>query len=93
MAMFKLKLFIYGHTGRSKAAIKRVKTICEEKLSGEYELAVIDVLENPELAERFNVLGTPTLVRELPHPIKLILGDLWDRDKVIFGLQLENGDS
>ncbi len=90
MSIFKLKLFIYGHTLRSRTAVQRIREICEDKLSGEYNLELIDVLENPQLAERFNVMATPTLVRVLPHPIKLILGDLWDRDKVIFGLQLEN---
>jgi len=89
MTKYLLKLYVTGKTKRTTDAIKNLKKICEETLMGEYELVVIDVLESPELAESDRILATPTLIRYLPPPIKQIIGDLSDEDKVIKGLDLE----
>ncbi len=89
MNKYLLKLYVTGKTKRTTDAIKNLKKICEETLMGEYELVVIDVLESPELAENDKILATPTLIRYLPPPIKQIIGDLSDGEKVIKGLDLE----
>ena len=87
-AQYVLKLYITGHTQRSKTAILMLEKICAEELSGEYELTVIDILENPQLAEDEKILATPTLIKVLPKPLRRIIGDLSDRDKVLIGLDL-----
>ena len=73
---------------RSQQAIANLRRICEEELSGRYELVVIDVLERPQLAEDEKILATPTVVKELPHPIRRIIGDLSDSERVLLGLDL-----
>lgn len=85
---YALKLYVTGRTPNSIRAIRNLRQICEDMLAGEYELDVIDVLEKPQLAENEKILATPTLVRRLPPPIRQIIGDLSDRDKVLFGLDL-----
>jgi len=89
MNKYLLKLYVTGKTKRTSNAIKNLRKICEETLDGAYELVVIDVLESPELAETDKILATPTLIRYLPPPIKQIIGDLSDKEKVIKGLDLE----
>ncbi len=86
---FQLKLYIAGHTPRSQYAIANLRRLCEEKLKGKYELAIIDVLERPDLAEEDRILATPTLIKELPPPPRRIVGDLADEEKVALGLSLE----
>ncbi len=86
---FQLKLYIAGHTPRSQYAIANLRRLCEEKLKGKYELAIIDVLERPDLAEEDRILATPTLIKELPPPPRRIVGDLADEEKVALGLGLE----
>ncbi len=88
MEKFLLKLYITGQTPRSLRAIAHLRRICEQELQGQYELSVIDVLERPQLAEDEKILATPTLVKELPPPIRRIIGDLSDTDKVLLGLDL-----
>ena len=83
-----LRLFVTGHTARSEAAIRNLRRICEEDLAGESELEIIDVLERPQLAEDEKILATPTLVKQLPEPVRKIIGDLSDRDRVLLGLDL-----
>ena len=83
-----LRLYITGKTSHSLQAINNLETLCETELQGEYEIEVIDVLENPQLAEDQKILATPTLVRKLPVPLRKIIGDLSDRQKVLFGLDL-----
>ena len=75
----------HGQTPRSQQAIANLRRICEEELSGRYELVVIDVLERPQLAEDEKILATPTVVKELPHPIRRIIGDLSDSERVLLG--------
>ena len=86
---FRLKLYVTGQTARSLRAIANLKHLCDEELGGEYELEVIDVLERPQLAEDEKILATPTVVKELPPPIRRIIGDLSDSDMVLLGLDLQ----
>ena len=88
MPNYILKLYITGRTPRSERAISNLKSICKDELDGQYELRVIDVLESPQLAEEDRILATPTLIKSLPPPIRRIIGDLSDKDKVLLGLDL-----
>lgn len=83
-----LKLYITGSTPNSLRAIGNLKSILERELKGVYTLKVIDVLKNPKLAEDEKILATPTLSRVLPLPVRRIIGDLTDREKVLIGLDL-----
>lgn len=89
---YRLKLFITGHTSRSQSAISVLQDICDNELGGLYELEIIDVLEHPELAEHNNILATPTAIREIPPPIRRVIGDLTDKEKVIVGLDMQKLD-
>jgi circadian clock protein KaiB len=83
-----LKLYITGQTPNSTKALVHLKKILEEELHGLYELKVIDVLKHPGLAEDDKILATPTLARVLPEPVRRIIGDLSDKEKVVLGLDL-----
>ncbi|NGZ07272.1 MAG: circadian clock protein KaiB [Magnetococcales bacterium] len=85
---FVLKLFVTGHTPRSERAIQNLRRICEKELEGHYEMVVIDILEQPEAAEEEKILATPTLIKALPLPLRRIIGDLTDQEKVLLGLDL-----
>ncbi len=89
MSKFALKLYITGKTSKSERAINNLKNICDEELGGQYEMKVIDVLERPQLAEDEKILATPTLIKELPPPLRRIIGDLSDKEKVLLGLDLQ----
>lgn len=93
MTQYRLKLFITGHTSRSSRAITNLRRICEEELGTEYELVIIDVQEQPQLAEEDKILATPTLIKVLPLPIRRIIGDLSDTKQVLFGLELFHQES
>ena len=69
-------------------AISNLKRICEQELEGRYELEIIDVLEYPQLAEDEKILATPTLIKQLPPPLRRVIGDLSDKEKVLFGLEV-----
>lgn len=86
--MYRLRLFITGRSSQSQRAIENLRQICETDLDGAYELEVIDVLENPDLAEREKIMATPTLVKQLPEPVRKILGDLSDRERVLLSLDV-----
>lgn len=86
--IYKLRLFITGRTSNSQRAIENLRQICEEELNGDYEVEVVDVLENPRLAENEKVIATPTLVKKLPEPVRKIIGDLSDREGVLMGLDV-----
>jgi len=88
MDKFKLRLYITGKTPKSERAIANLKEICEKELKGLYVLQIIDVLESPQLAEDEKILATPTLIKDLPPPLKRIIGDLSNSDKVLLGLDL-----
>ena len=83
-----LKLYVTGHTPRTEKAVRTLQKICEEELKGLYELSVIDILQNPQLAEDEKILATPTLIKVIPQPLRRIIGDLSDREKVLIGLDL-----
>jgi len=83
-----LKLYVAGNTPSSTKALKTLNTILEEEFQGVYALKVIDVLKNPQLAEEDKILATPTLAKILPPPVRKIIGDLSDRERVLIGLDL-----
>ena len=85
---FILKLYVTGATPRAEAAIANLRRICEQELEGQYQLEIIDVLEHPQLAEDDKVLATPTLIKQLPPPLRKVIGDLSDKEKVLLGLEL-----
>jgi len=88
MDKYVIKLYVTGQTPRSQRAIDNLRRICDEELHGKYNLAVIDVLERPQLAEDEKILATPTVIKELPPPIRRIIGDLSDTERVLLGLDL-----
>ena len=83
-----LKLYVAGNTPNSMRALKTLKDILEREFRGVYALKVIDVLKNPQLAEEDKILATPTLAKILPPPVRRIIGDLSDRERVLIGLDL-----
>jgi circadian clock protein KaiB len=85
---WELRLYIAGNTARSVAALTNLKKYCEEHLKGEYQIEVIDLLLNPKLAAGDQILAIPTLVRKVPVPIRKIIGDLSDEEKVLVGLNI-----
>lgn len=84
-----LKLYIAGKTARSERAIANLHNICRHELGCEYTVEIIDVLERPQLAEDEKILATPMLIKELPPPLRRIIGDLSDTEKVLIGLDLQ----
>jgi circadian clock protein KaiB len=88
LTSFILKLYVTGATPRAETAIANLRRICEQELGGRYQLEIIDVLEHPELAENDKVLATPTLIKQLPPPLRKVIGDLSDKEKVLLGLEL-----
>ncbi len=87
-AKWQLRLYVAGQTPRAQTALANLKEICEEHLAGEYEIEVIDLRENPQLARGDEIIAVPTLVRYLPEPMTKIIGDLSDTERVLVGLQL-----
>jgi circadian clock protein KaiB len=85
---FVLRLYIAGQTPKSLVAFANLKKICEEHLVGRYQIEVIDLLENPHLARGDQILAIPTLVRKLPVPVRKIIGDLSNTERVLIGLDL-----
>ena len=83
-----LKLYVAGNTANSMRALKTLRNILDTEFQGVYALKVIDVLQNPQLAEEDKILATPTLAKILPPPVRRIIGDLSDREKVLIGLDL-----
>jgi circadian clock protein KaiB len=83
-----LKLYVAGNTPNSMRALKTLRNILETEFRGVYALKVIDVLKNPQLAEEDKILATPTLAKILPPPVRRIIGDLSDRERVLIGLDL-----
>ena len=84
-----LRLYVAGQTPRSLTALKNLKDICEEYLKGQYHIEVIDLMENPTLARGDQILAVPTLVRKLPQPIRKIIGDLSNTERVLVGLDIQ----
>jgi circadian clock protein KaiB len=88
-AKWELRLYVAGQTPRSLAALANLKIICEEHMKSEYSLDVIDLLKNPQLAKGDQILAIPTLVRKLPEPMKKIIGDLSNTERVLVGLDIK----
>ena len=88
MNKYTLKLYITGNTSRSERAVANLRNICEQRLNDAYEMIVIDVLERPQLAEEDRIIATPTLIKELPPPMRRMIGDLSDTEKVLLGLDV-----
>jgi len=87
-AKWTLRLYVAGQTPKSLAAFENLKKIAEEHLQGEYTIEIIDLLENPQLAEGDQIVAIPTLVRKLPEPVKKIIGDLSNTERVLVGLDI-----
>lgn len=85
---WELRLYVAGQTPKSLAAFANLKRICEEHLSGQYQIEVIDLLQNPQLAREDQILAIPTLVRKLPEPLRKIIGDLSNKERVLVGLDV-----
>jgi circadian clock protein KaiB len=85
---YNLRLYVAGKTPKSVAALSNLQKICEEHLAGRYRIEVVDLLENPQLAAGDQILAVPTLVRRLPPPLKRIIGNLSDSERVLVGLDL-----
>ena len=85
---WELRLYVAGQTPKSLAAFANLKKICDEHLAGQYHIEVIDLIKKPQLASGDQILAIPTLVRKLPQPIRKIIGDLSDTERVLVGLNL-----
>lgn len=83
-----LKLYIAGKSARAEAAIANLRQLCENELRGQYELEIIDIVEQPERAEQAKILATPTLIKQLPPPLRRVIGDLSDKEKLLLGLDV-----
>ena len=89
MGKYVLKLYVNDMTSRSERAIANLRRICAEELAGQYDLVIIDILERPQLAEDEKIMATPTLIKVLPEPLRRVIGDLSDTEKVLLGLDLQ----
>jgi circadian clock protein KaiB len=86
--LWDLRLYVAGQTPKSLTALSNLKRLCEEKLQNRYKITVIDLLENPQLSQGDQIVAIPTLVRKLPEPVRKIIGDLSNTDRVLVGLNL-----
>jgi circadian clock protein KaiB len=85
---YNLRLYVAGQTPKSVAAIANLKKLCETHLPGRYTIEVIDLMKDPALAQRDQIVAIPTLIRQLPEPLKRIIGDLSNAEKVLVGLDI-----
>ena len=90
---YHLRLYVAGQTQKSLAAMANLKHVCEKHLAGRYDIEVVDLLVNPQLAAGDQILAIPTLVRRLPAPLKRIIGDLSNTEKVLVGLDIRPKDA
>ena len=88
--LWDLKLYVAGQTPRSMAAVANLKKLCDEHLAGHYRIEVIDLVKNPQLARGDQILAIPTLVRRLPQPVRKIIGDLSNQERVLVGLDVRS---
>src|SRR5215218_9412607 len=88
-AEFQLRLYVAGQTPKSAAALANLQRVCETHLAGRYEIEVVDLLVNPKLAAGDQILAVPTLVRKFPEPIRKIIGDLSNEERVLVGLDVK----
>jgi len=85
---YNLRLYVAGQTPKSIAAIANLKKICDAHLSGRYDITIVDLMKDPALAQRDQIVAIPTLIRHLPEPLKRIIGDLSNVEKVLVGLDI-----
>lgn len=85
---WELRLYIAGQTPKSILALKNITKYCQEHLAGQYSIEIVDLLENPQLAEGDQIFAIPTLVRKFPEPLRKIIGDLSNEEKVLVGLNI-----
>jgi len=90
--LWHLRLYVAGQTPKSLTAFSNLKQICEDHLQGRYSIEVIDLVEQPQLSRGDQILAIPTLVRKLPQPVRKIIGDLSDTERVLVGLDLRPAD-
>lgn len=88
---YNLQLYVAGQTPKSIAAIANIRKLCDEYLPGRCTINIVDLTKNPEQAQRHQIVAIPTLIRELPEPIKRIIGDLSNTQRVLMGLDIETG--
>ncbi|HEY1542475.1 MAG TPA: circadian clock KaiB family protein [Xanthobacteraceae bacterium] len=86
---YNLRLYVAGQTPKSMAAITNLRKLCEEYLAGRYSIDIVDLMRDPELAQTHQIVAVPTLVRELPEPIRRIIGDLSNTQRVLLGLDID----
>jgi circadian clock protein KaiB len=86
---YNLRLYVAGQTPKSITAIANLKKICEKHLPGRYEIEIVDLMKDPALARRHQIVAIPTLIRQLPEPLKRIIGDLSNVEKVLVGLDIQ----
>jgi circadian clock protein KaiB len=91
--VWQLRLYVAGQSPKSLHAFANLTTLCEEHLAGQYEIEVVDLIEDPSLARRDDILAIPTLVRRAPPPVRKIIGDLSNTQRVLVGLRLESEPS
>ena len=89
LSKYLLRLFVTSASSRTATAIANLRRICEQELAGQYDLEIIDVLEHPDLAENEKILATPTLIKSLPLPLRRVIGDLSNTEKVLLGLEVQ----
>jgi len=90
---YNLRLYVAGQTPKSLAAIANLKRLCETHLSGRYQIDIVDLMQDPSLAQRDQIVAIPTLIRKLPEPIKRIIGDLSNTERVLVGLDIDDPNS
>ena len=88
LPMYSLRLYITGQTPRSAGSVQNLKNVCDQYLAGKFELEVIDIYQQPELAQKAQIIAAPTLVKSLPLPLRRLVGDLSNRRRVLMGLDL-----
>ena len=86
---YNLRLYVAGQTPKSIAAITNLRKLCEQHLAGRYSIDIVDLMQNPSLAQRDQIVAIPTLIRKLPEPIKRIIGDLSNTERVLIGLDID----
>jgi circadian clock protein KaiB len=91
--MYKLRLYITGQTPRSVASIQNLRHVCDEYLAGRFELQVVDIYQQPELAKEAQIIAAPTLIKKLPLPLRKLVGDLSNEERVLMGLDLKVADA
>jgi circadian clock protein KaiB len=87
---WRLRLYVAGRSPKCVAALENLKRFCEERMPGQYEIEVVDLLENPRLAKDDQIVAIPTLVRKLPEPLRRIIGDLSNAERMLVGLDLKS---